>query len=235
MFAIATVTLGGVLAGPSLAQDEDGQASPPCGGAKPCFAEVDDILSGQRHLLANDDLVVSIALPSGANSTYQNLPFYTDQLTPGPQADTFVDVTDCSRPPPGPAPLATRLGRIYNQKEDVIVTSVWTKPPPTDSCSQTFFVMQPDGTVLHEVGNAISPEARMALLDADLDGFDDVFMINDANMTFHSPADVNDTGSDMVFRSVLAFPSDAYTPRRSSPSPAPRSRTSRCSCSSTRW
>ncbi len=218
--ALSSAMLVALLASPALAQEASAPGCPAAdkNSTAPCFAGVSDILGGQRHLLANDDLLLSFFdLESGGSSAFKSLPFYTDALKPDPQSEQVIDTTQCKSTPPGPARSNVRLGRIYNQKTDVVVTTIWTVPPGTDSCSQTFFVTQPDGTLLHTVGNAITPEPRLALLDADLDGFDDIFMINAANMTFHTPADVNDPSSDMPFVSrypagIGTLPAD-LTPR----------------------
>ncbi len=101
-----------------------------------------------------------------------NLPLYTDDLKPDQQSALPVVDTDCSlAADDDTAPLFMRVGRIYNIEYDMIVNSVYTKPPqdPTRR-SQTFFVTDPETkTALHPIGAAEDPNPRLALFDANLD------------------------------------------------------------------
>lgn len=222
LFAVATITLAGMLASPALAQDA---ASSGCatGGighdpSAPCFANVDDILGGQTHLLRNDDLVLTRVVRSGSETSYHNTPLFTEDLRPVRKPDIpqqQVDSTDCKvESDDGTLPAFMRLGRLYELPYDVIVNSVWTRPGAGDDCSQTFFVIDTDGTVLARIGTSTAGAARLALFDADLDGYDDIFIMDADNIQLHSPSQVGDTSSEMVFRAVYDFPSDQeFRPR----------------------
>jgi hypothetical protein len=219
--ALAAAILVGALASPLLARAQDTpSASCTTSGTgldtnAPCFADVDDILGGQTHLLRNDDLVLTRVVPNGANTSYHNTPLFTEHLKPELQPDIPLDTTDCKvESDDGTLPAFMRLGRVYELPHDVMVNSVWTKPAAGDDCSQTFFVTDTDGTVLAKIGTSTATAARLALFDADLDGYDDIFIINAADIQLHSPSDVDDRTSEMVFRALHDFTSDQeFRPR----------------------
>jgi len=222
--AIAIVMLIGVLGSPLLASAQSAPVNAAQGcnsddATGPCFAKVDDILGGQRHLLRNDDLVVSIDVKSDSTSTLENYRFDTKNLSPGTPSKLTVAETDCTE-----TPQSTRLGRMYNLKNDVIVNYAVTKVSTSSGevCSQTVFVIDPgDGDkVLDQFGTFPATEPRLALFDADSDGYDDLFVmafdtnpeINGNVMWFFSPSDVDDPTAGLTFRFQKLLDSD-FTPR----------------------
>ncbi|MEM7022277.1 MAG: hypothetical protein AAF637_06740 [Pseudomonadota bacterium] len=212
--ALVGAMLLNVEVNPALAQDSGCGATGVTGAdtEAPCFSDVSDILGGQRDLLPTDDLMVTIGFRGGGTTTVKNLPLFTDDLKPNPQSQHLVADTDCDVRGTinEQTPLFMRLGRIYNLKYDVVVNSLLTIPA-SDDCGQTFFVT--DATteeVLHIVGTSESPLPRMTLLDADLDGYDDIFSMTRDDMQFHSPEDVDKPTSEMIFRFVLSSTSAGF-------------------------
>lgn len=211
IFAIATVTLAGLLAGTARAQDTAAcGASQVSGGdsTAPCFSGVADILGGQRYLLRTDDLNVTGLLAG----TYKNIPEYMNDLAPligFVKEQTVASSDGCTPASDAPLPFFTRLGRVYDLSYDVAVSSALTDT--SVGCSNTFFVIDRDpesqvDDTLHAIGWSDASDPRLAVFDADLDGYDDIFLMDSGSMQFHSPADVHDVRSTMEFRYVLPQP-----------------------------
>lgn len=214
--ALATAILVGALASPLLAQAQDAQDTTACG--TPCFDSVDDILGGQTHLLRADDLVLTRVVPNGANTSYHNTPLFTEDLKPELKPDIppqQLDTTNCKvESDDGTLPAFMRLGRVYDLPHDVIVNSVWTRPAAGDDCSATIFITDPsDGKVLHQFAPFPASANRLAVLDADLDGYDDILVMGFSTefkrnfMQFWSPSNVGEPTTEILFRSQLEFPS----------------------------
>ncbi|MEM7024968.1 MAG: VCBS repeat-containing protein, partial [Pseudomonadota bacterium] len=219
---LAGLILIGVGASPSWGQGTDAA----CGAANvtggdstaPCFSDVTDILGGQRYLLRTDDLMVTIGFRDSDTTTVKNLPLLTDQLKPNPQSQQEVNATGCDVRGTinEQTPLFMRLGRIYNLKYEVVVNSLRTIPISNGDCGQAFQVSDPTtGDILDLIGTSESSLPRMALLDADLDGYDDVFSMTSDNMQFHSPQDVDTPSSEMIFRAIYSSTTagHAFSPR----------------------
>jgi len=207
-----------LLASPALAQDAASSGCLSSGTGldqqAPCFHDNDNILGGSHELFPNEDLM--LVGWRGATS-YVNLPLYTDDPKPTLENEQTVTTTDCAPQSLDPLPFSTQLGRVYAIDHDVIVSSTWAFNPI--GCTQQFYVIDRDpetqaDTVLHTIGWSDDVNGpRLALFDADRDGFDDIFTINAEGMQFHSPDDVLDLTSKMAFRSSHAFGSDNFTPR----------------------
>lgn len=227
--ATTTATLALLLAAPWLAhaqgtnQDSACAASGATGGdaGAPCFTNIDDILGGQRYLLRNDDLLVNFVKRVDGKDEFRNLSLDTTNLKPTEDPETaFKASFDC---PDGPPQQSTQLGRIYNLKNDVIVSYV--NQNVSEGCGHKLFVIDPvDNKQLHgPFGGFTSIEPRLALLDANLDGYDDILVMGFESsvnhnffMQIYAPDDPDDKTSEPLFKSqteVIGSDTADYTPR----------------------
>ena len=176
----ATATLATLLAGLSLAQAQVTDPDAACGASgvtgadagAPCFTNVSDILGGQRYLLRDDDLLVTFLERADGKDAFVSLPLHTSELKSTPDSETtFTATYDCPGAPPEDA---TRLGRVYALPYDMMVTYVTQNF--ASGCSQALFVYDPvEGAILHgPFGGFPAIEPRLALFDANRDGYDDI-------------------------------------------------------------
>jgi hypothetical protein len=193
--SITIVTLIGVLSGLV------GAAEPPD------FSNVTDILGGQRHLLRNDDLVLDVA-PS-----LQRYVFQTQGLQIASQNATTVGNLNC------PGVLQSRVGRLFNLPNDVIVTLAGTiSPGPgcTGDPNMALYIHDPhqqDGSNDSRTDFSANPQdSQIALADFNGDGYADIIFLNQGSATVLPAQDTNDASKGLTFGPSLYLSND-YAPQ----------------------
>lgn len=185
---------------------------------QPCFQNNPDILSGRRHLLRTDDLVLSLDRKSGSDSShFANYLMNTSNLQVINQTAYGVVTPHCDIDFPAPSPISTRVGRVFNLKNDVIVSLA-----PKDKATGTdcgggvgelaLYVHDP---IDDSANGSITPlgfapaYTRMAMDDFDYDGHADVVLVGpffNASFTLmevYSARDVDDPSGGMLFKKSL--------------------------------
>ena len=190
---LAALLAGAVLVGgqPALAQTSNGNGCNTSDATAPCFAQIQDILAGRRVLLPNDDLVFGFSQQPAANSGPTIFGVYT--LESSSLDFPTTDVRDFEQSEPNcfvgepesesmPAPINTRIGRLFNTNNDVVVTLTPTGSATGPNCfdgNSSLFVLDPLGKIeTQTVLSGFRPSfTGIALDDFDFDGFEEIFVI----------------------------------------------------------
>ncbi len=96
----------------------------PTAAGTPQYNNVDDPLYGQRIMIDVTDLVVADPVPTTSTSTtLQNLILDTSEGAISSETQQSLGTVSCYASPSAVAnfPLQTRIGRLYNQANDVLV------------------------------------------------------------------------------------------------------------------
>lgn len=155
----------------------------------PCYSNVQDILSGKRRLLRDDDLFITTINPA---SGYQHVTSLTSKLTPGTPAGSNVTGTSEScvyiLPP--------QAGKLFNTPYSFQV-AIHPTAAAGSSCAANG---QPNLAIYitdlnNSANNTVFPltdtveRLYFALADFNLDGFDDIIVMNAAHYFILSAVD----------------------------------------------
>ncbi len=167
----------------------------------PCFQDNDDILSGERQLLRNDDLVYLAGTPGN----YVNRVFPTSMLTLGTSTDFPIPGQGTSFVP------LLEVGRVFALPNDVIVNVV-----SNSNSQRTIAITDPNdannnsATTIAAGGPAL-PSVMMA--DFDQDGFQDLFFLSSSSVQVYTAKCSNDpvaectgTGGNAISDGMIAGP-----------------------------
>lgn len=224
-FSILRVTALVVSILPFAHQPSFAQNSDPDEGVKdctdpnqPCFANNPDILSGRRHLLRTDDLALSIDRePGNGSSQFDNYLLNTSDLRVTKQTTYDIVNPSCTIESPVPAPISTQVGRVFNLKNDVVVTLAPKDEATGTNCGSgvgelSIYIHDPIDNATNDSITALGfkPDfTRMVMDDFDLDGYADIVLIGPFfNATFtlmevYSARDVDDPSGGMLFKKSL--------------------------------
>jgi hypothetical protein len=210
---IFVATALAVMCGMSLVPETAHAQEQNCSGnddTAPCFAQNQDILGGQRHMLRNDDLVVNFPTvdSTAPTTTVDNYLLYTmDVTTSSPIKDSVVKA-NCAAPPPETILSQARVGRVYALPNDVIATLA-----PRSECAPLAIYMRDPQDSSHDSITGFSSGSlswfQFALGDFNQDGFQDIFAIDGSvSLTTFTGADnLNDPSAGLHQGPVAGFDS----------------------------
>ena len=217
--AIAVICLSNVT--PLQAQTCD-DTSANSDETSPCFADNNDILSGQRDLLPDDDLVVNVwKQPAEVNE----LKLDTSHLAISSivtDAHTYSAVPACTT---NPMPTTQSVaGRVFYLVNDVVA-----RVGPTSDCSDVRLIIEDpqnanNFSALNLGLSSVIPVA-IALADFNQDGYQDIFLIDADSAQVFSAKCTNDplasctgTAGNAISDGLSAGPAHAVdTPWYASP------------------
>ncbi len=205
--ALVILVLLGFAAKPAFAQDFN-------------FGTIDDPLNGDYELFTVDDLVVARTNPENNNTTSSALNYIleTENYTISSQS-----ILDADNPPcwmtSGPQPQQTRIGRFFAYSYDVMVTLVAygvtaTGGGCTAPAGQPNMALHIQST--QNGANTATPftmsasNTAVAMDDFNQDGFEDLFIMSDAEVLVATANDVTDSNQGMSFGPKTALPSSNY-------------------------
>jgi hypothetical protein len=179
--------------------------------ATPNFDDIDDPLNGQRVLANVVNLVVNNPGYSNNQTTEQNIVLATENGAISGATTQSILTVDCQTSSSGlPFPQQTRLVRLFNQANDVILTLAPTSAASGDNCAGTnnmaFHVVDTlnsahDTTTTTTLGASL---VQLGVGDFNQDGFDDVLVLNDAELFVVTAADINTPSSGLIIGSPTA-------------------------------
>ena len=203
---------------PAAAQETAGQAGG-CGATtskSPCFADNPDILDGQRQLLPNDDIVLSLGRSvSDDRQSFGTRWLYTkDGAVSEAAGEATFETLPCSYEKAVPNSIHTRVGRVFDLGYDVIVNLIPQKTAKGAGCLGTTELLVQDSR--NPENNSILPMgyktlfARLALADFDGDSFDDATVLGHVQheiyyIATYTAADVKDPARGMVYKELLSL------------------------------
>ena len=177
--SITIVTLIGVLSGL-------------VGAAEPDFSNVTDILGGQRHLLRNDDLVLDVAPALTLH------PFLSQGLniTASPPFD--FESSNC------PGVLQSRVGRLFNLPNDVIVTLAGTASAGsgcTGGPNMALYIhdLQDKNNDSQTTLTTNANFSQIALADFNGDGYADIIFLNQGSARVLTAHNSNEASQGLAF------------------------------------
>ncbi|TQV74443.1 hypothetical protein [Denitrobaculum tricleocarpae] len=207
--------------GPASSQEIAGQAGG-CGSTtskSPCFADNPDILNGQRQLLPNDDIVLSLGESiSRDQQRFETRWLYTkDGAISDAAGEQTFETLPCSYEKGVPNSIHTRVGRVFDLGYDVIVNLIPQKTAKGPGCLGTTELFVQDSQ--NPKNNSILPMGyktlftRLALADFDGDSFDDVTVLGHIQhqiyyIATYTAADVKDPARGMVYKEFLSLKAD---------------------------
>ena len=205
---LAFLLLLGFAAKPAFAQDPD-------------FSTIDDPLNGDYELYTVDDLVVARTKPENSNTTSAvfNYILETQNFTISSQSALVADFPQCWMTS-GRQPQQTRIGRFFAYSYDVMVTLLPYSATATGS-DCTAPAGQPN-MALHiqstqNAANTATPFAMsaastaLAMDDFNQDGFEDLFIMSNAEVLVATAKNINDSNEGMSFGAPTALPAATYT------------------------
>lgn len=141
----------------------------------PCFAQNNDILTGQRSLLRDDDLFVNLWTQPQDNAAAHWLTLNTSQLTISSQSESTFNFSSCALE--GTALAQSTIGRVFALPNDVIASV-----RPNNACTAlNLFITDPkdlnnDSSLF--VANLDNTPVTMTMADFNRDGYQDIFFID---------------------------------------------------------
>ena len=174
--------------------------------APPDFTEVDDILLGQRHILRNDDLLITTD-QAGKNtgSRFNNIILETTKLKVSKQSTVNIIDPKCVIDRPKKLSLSVpinnvihnRIGRIFALDHDVSVTLAPAKNNYGHGCNGKLGLYIKDkidkaNNTLTVVENSGPVWTQLLLADFNQDGYDDIFQNYDNDYAIHTAENIAD-------------------------------------------
>jgi hypothetical protein len=181
----------------------------------PNFSDIDDPLNGEYELFTVDDLLIMRTKPVNNNTQSQinNYILETANETISSQSVLAADDPSCWLTTGSRQPQQTRVGRFFDLPYDVIVTLLpygitASGGDCTAPAGQPNMALHIQST--HDIANSAWPftmsaeYTAVAMDDFNQDGFEDLFIMSQAEMLVATATNVGDRNSGFVFGAVTA-------------------------------
>jgi hypothetical protein len=214
LLVLCALLLTAVFFLPALAQEtpdatvgEPSPASAAVVAADPDFSTIDDPLNGDYELFTVDDLIIARTKPANNNtrSFVYNYILETENNTITSQSAQSPDSPQCYLTS-GRQPQQTRVGRFFDLPYDVIVTllpngvtaSGSNCSAPVGEPNMSLHIQSPNFAGNIPVAFAMSAaNTAVAMDDFNQDGFEDLFIMSNAEMMVAAANDVTDVNAGM--------------------------------------
>lgn len=183
----------------------------------PDFGDVNDPLNGDYQLFTVDDLLIARTKGQNNNTTSEinNYILETENETISSQAKQTLVSPPCYLSS-GRQPQQVRIGRFYNLPYDVIVTLTPTLNASGSDCSgANNMSLHIEDRVTSDQGylwfTTSAKQTAVAMDDFNLDGFEDLFIMNDTELFAAAAVDVDDKSAGMKIGPATALASTPHT------------------------
>lgn len=168
----------------------------------PDFSAIDDPLAGNYTVFSVDDLVIQRPVAAGGQTTITNYVLLTDNNAVASSEQVNLLTADCTIN--GNWPQQVSVGRFFALDRDVTVTLHPTGAAAGTACSgtgNTALTIHPQAGPAGAVSTSFQTSSilrTMTMGDFNLDGFEDVFILNNSQAFVATATDVTDVGGGMV-------------------------------------
>ena len=212
---------------PGLPDEEQSPASAGAAVSDPDFNTINDPLNGEFELFTVDDLLTSRTKPQNGGTTSQvnNYIMLTENESISSASKRTVNSPPCYLDNNQPdsdhnlrQPVVTRIGRFFDLSYDVYITLGPTDQATGSDCTAPTGEQNMTLTIRNVTNNDTTRsdfsmsavQTAMAMNDFNQDGFEDLFIMSDAEVMVATADDVANRGDGMRFGAPTALPSDDY-------------------------